>query len=176
MDAIRDYVVLIGGFLIFQALIEGLLPAHTSRKYIRLVLGVIFLLILIQPLQNLFHWEPSFDSLMAEEGQEGYESRIQQMTSAQYERFLEEKGLPERWREEWKIKRIKVTCPEGIPEQIEVQVNAGKGEEKIDPIQIRLGTIGQQERENEEEEQLLQDLAAYWGFDVSRLQVRIEGN
>ena len=179
MEAIRSYIVMIGGFLIFQALLEGLLPAHTSRKYIRLVMGAIFLLVLFQPLQRLLRWNIAELPEVTETGDNPYESRVQQMTAAQYESLIREKGLPPEDQERWTLTAVSVDCTaDGRPEMIRAELHKGKTTGSIEPIRIDLGSIGAGEDKEErarEEEQWRQKLAVYWGIEAERLQVRIEG-
>jgi stage III sporulation protein AF len=171
MEILQEYIRRIGGFLILQSLAEVLLPSHTSRKYIRMVLGAVFLLLLLQPVLTILRWTPTLSlSLRSDEEKLfRYTERIEAMSEAQYEAFLWDYGLPESWEGVWSLRSLEVECTEGVPTQIRVDLQASSEEEGTETIQIQLGSIGRS-RESEEHEIKLQDeLAAFWGVDPSQL-------
>lgn len=177
MDQLKHYVLMLGALLIFQSLIEGLLPSHVSRKYIRVVLSAIFLLVLLTPLRALLSGTPLDWDRDKETGTEAgvFESRVQQMTAEEYARILTETGLPEEWAAAWQLEKIEVDCTaEGLPEQIRVWVCSRETAAEKGKIRVRLGGIGAGQDEDETEQELSRALGEFWGADPSRIRVRAE--
>ena len=59
IKALQDWAVVLSGLAVFGALCEEILPEGSFQKYIRLGLGMLLVLVLLSPLQNLFRqdWE-----------------------------------------------------------------------------------------------------------------------
>ncbi len=174
MEHIQSYVLAVGGFLIFQGLLEGILPSHVSRKYIQLVMGAVFLLILVQPLLQIFGGD--MEQILWEEQvpHDDYADRVSVMTGEEYARVLKQEGLPEEWQGRWKLADLVVECTEnGVPERIRVKLQTEEVAESgtIEPIRIDLGGIGA--AESVQERELAEELAAHWGMAATALQVQI---
>ena len=170
MEKIQSYMLTLGGFLIFQGLFEGILPSHVSRKYIQLVTGAVFLLILVRPLLGVIEGETEIVWWQESAPTEEYKERVEAMTEKEYAQILKEKGGPGEWSGQWEIVHVTVECDEqGVPEKILVKLSGIEEESSFG--YINLGEIGA--GASSAEKKLEKELATYWGVTEKALQVRI---
>ncbi len=132
LSGIYQWVLNIAVCLIFMSLILKLLPEKTYAKYVRYFMGMVLLLVVLEPVGNLFH----LDEVM-EELEQGFES------SAREDRFREELALMGEEYEEEMIRQYEDELSRGAAEALSRQ---GFGEVAVS-VEIdgdpESGTFGQ---------------------------------
>ena len=62
LEMLKDWAMTIAGIVIFGSICEVILPGGTFQKYVRLAIGLMLILTLISPVQQLLHmeWSPDY--------------------------------------------------------------------------------------------------------------------
>ncbi len=110
LSGIYQWVLNIAVCLIFMSLILKLLPEKAYAKYVRYFMGMVLLLVVLEPVGNLFH----LDEVM-EELEQGFES------SAREDRFREELALMGEEYEEEMIRQYEDELSRGAAEALSRQ-------------------------------------------------------
>lgn len=63
MDFIKEYAVSIITVSVLSILLENILPDDSNKKYIRVMIGLLVMLVILNPLTKLPHYTDTFTSL-----------------------------------------------------------------------------------------------------------------
>lgn len=182
MNLVSQYVLRVGTYMIFVLLLEGIMPAGSSKKIVKLMVSLLFMYVLVEPVVSWIQNEIPLSALTLEETawpdteggwaetvdgkvSQSYESQALHMVGQGYEKALEEQGLPESLQEEYQIVQIQMGDT--------IQVTLARNQEVggLTNRQLHLGRIGSSSEE--EEETLTEALSSYWGIPKENLEMRL---
>ncbi len=174
MNLVSQYVLRVGAYMIFALLLEGIMPAGGSKKFIKLMISLTFMYVLIQPvvgwlqqeipLADLTTVDIGWNEAEAKDIGAGFEKQAQAMVGQRYESILEKQGLPRELRDQYTIVEIK------MDDSIEVELARSGGSGSLTDRSLDLGQIGSS---GEEEEKILKSLSAYWGIPQENLEMKL---
>lgn len=205
MDLLIDWVTQIVIFLIVAIMIDLIIPATTMKKYIKLVVGLILILIFLKPVFALFDMnidqalETSFTQLMDEETeQDTMENSIKmqknEIESSQRAYILEEMAVQlkdlakKRLKEEEQAEirhidfQFQSDAEPSYENLDEVIVYVGHMEEEegavdtVEDVEINTEEPVAEDDDNEQEVQQIKEvLHEVWDISVDKLTIEWEG-
>lgn len=166
---ISQYVLQVGSFSLLAVLLETVMPGGSAKKYVRLVLSLLFAYVLLSPIlrseNEAFSWLEGGGELTESAGEAAeYQEQADAMLQSAVEDALREQGLPPQWQDTYEL--VNVTAGETV----EVTLAQRSGSLQLEDYDLQLGGIGVQEKQ---EAQLSDTLSEYWGIDASRLELRL---
>ena len=185
MGAIRQWALSIVVFLIFQGMMEILIPKGSIKKFIQLILGIAFLMIAVGPVLQFFRQDlcktfllQDFPELTetAAVAQEEYGKTQQEILEKQYADILAKQCSDVLAQEGKVLDEIQVACTsQGEIQAIAVRIRSP--EEKQEGIQIDLGYIqvgDNSEPKPEWRQSFAKKLADCWGVEADTIEI-LEG-
>ncbi|MCI8633751.1 MAG: stage III sporulation protein AF [Lachnospiraceae bacterium] len=172
MNILSEYVLRVGTLLIFSVLLESMMPSGAVRKYVKLVLSLLFVFVLVQPVIEWTQDGVDLETLTLGEvqgeaaPQSRYEEQAEAMLQGAYEEALTRQGLPAELQEQYTLMQIQVK-DEG---SIKITLSREKEVGGLLDRSLDLGQIG---AADEEEEKIRQSLCQYWGIEEERLEMRL---
>lgn len=193
MAQVLDWVRQIAVFYILMTVVEHLLPAPKYRKYIRLYLGVVFILLVISPVFSVAGLSESLAEAMEEvqgriaredlkvEARTGNEARYQ-MILTEYKGVMQERITELAAQEGYFLKSLSVTFEEDIDSPdfgriLSLDILLA-GSDFSFP-EIRVGTESPEEETGEEHpvlKKIRADLAEEYGLSETVIQIRFQEN
>ena len=185
MGAIRQWALSIVVFLIFQGMMEILIPKGSVKKFIQLVLGIAFLMIAVGPVLQFFRQDLT-DTFLLQDfpeltettavAQEEYGKTQQEILEKQYGDVLAQQCSDVLAQEGQVLDEIRVACTsQGEIQSIAVKIRSP--EEKQEGIQIDLGYIQVGDNSKPEQEwsqAFVKKLADCWGVEADAIEI-LEG-
>ncbi len=174
MNLISQYVLRVGAYVIFSMLMEAVIPAGSSKKIVKLMIGLVFMYVLIQPIIGWLQQEIPLEQLTMtdlvwDEETNGnttadYEKQAMIMVEKGYESVLIEQGLPRELKDQYEIVEIEMGDP------IEVVLTRNNEIGGITDYTLDLGQIGSGDVE---EDSILKSLSSHWGVPQDNLEMRL---
>ena len=173
MNLVSQYVLRVGAYMIFSLLLEGITPSGGSKKIVKLMIGLIFMYVLIQPVFDWISLKMPLSQLTTVEiewdeteryKEVDYESQAWNMVGNGYEQVLREQGLPKELKEEYRLEEVKVE------DVVEITLSRGGQIGGFEDRSLHLGQIGNSWKE---EEQIINSLSDYWGIPAERLEMKL---
>ncbi len=98
LDFLREWVLSLSGVAVFGSVCDVILPDGSFQKYIRLSVGILLVLTLMTPMQQLFHIIPKEEEMVlrhsrAYEEREGMETQEKEAVLHIYQENLNQKFL-----------------------------------------------------------------------------------
>jgi stage III sporulation protein AF len=199
MQVIIEWVTNIIMFILFAIIIDLLLPSSSFRKYVKMVVALILLLIMLSPLLRIFSVD--VNRLLAAVREEGYvqqetmknevEKKKKEIQASQRAYILEQmavqmkKQVAEELMKQYglTVQHIAFQTKENeslqIPDDIqaiEVIVSKQRDQEAIQPVVIDASKPLSEAAEDEmRKKELASFFAAKWGVHEEKIVVQIEG-
>ena len=173
MNLVSQYVLRVGAYMIFSLLLEGILPNGNSKRIIKLMLGLVFMYVLIQPISAWIYQEIPLAQLttaeiawsqMEENQKVDYETQALDMVGNGYEQLLMTEGLPKDLEKTYAIEKIKVA------DRVEITLTRKDAIGSFSNRSLEFGTIG---ISKEEEESVIQSISQHWGVAENQLEMKI---
>ena len=183
MGAIKQWALSIVIFLLFQGMMEILIPKGSVKRFIQLVLGVAFLMVAVGPVLQLFRQDlaktfllqdyPDMTETAAAAREHEYGRTQRAILEKQYGTVLADQCSGVLDEEGRALEDIRVSCTEQ-GEIRSVAVIIRSPEEKQDGIRIDLGFIqagADSEPETEWKQAVADRLAACWGLKSDIIEI-----
>ena len=174
MNLISQYVLRVGAYMIFAMLLEGIIPAGSSKKIVKLMISLMFMYVLIQPVVSWLQQEIPLAQLTTKEfawdGAEAagigaeYEKQALAMVGKGYESVLQEQGLPKDLEDQYQILQVRVG------DTIELVLARNDEVGGLTDRSLKLGQIGSS---SEEEAEIRESLSDHWGIPQENLEMRL---
>ncbi len=174
MNLVSQYVLRVGAYMIFALLLEGIIPAGSSKKIVKLMISLVFMYVLIQPVVSWLQQEIPLAQLTTAEIDWGeaetmkmgadYEKQAMAMVGQGYENLLQKQGLPKELKDQYQIVEIE------MGDTIKVELIRSDDIGSLTDRSLNLGQIG---RNSKEEEMILKSLSEYWGIPQENMEMRL---
>lgn len=179
MNIVSAYVLRVGAFLIMAMVLENALPETSIRRYIKFVVSLLFVIVLIGPVVSWLRNDISLDDLTlgldekTEQVEENYEAQARQMVLAGYGDALITENLPPGLRSEYQLMEIDVREDSIRVTVARKETEGYSGQRVIGSWRAEDFDFGEIGFSKEEEDNLKEGLADYWGISEERLEIKL---
>ncbi|SHE45744.1 stage III sporulation protein AF [Seinonella peptonophila] len=201
MEWISDWLKQIILLVLIATFIDLLLPQQSLSRYVKLVLGLLIILAILQPILQLLTDQLSVDQLLKGDQNASKEAAIPSIATIQRQAEEIKSNQQHEWIKTWKSnfeQQLKKLLDQRYPQlvrQIEISVewkdqqphlnqilfilrNPNSTNQKVDPIQIdpfiQRDNVEQKRNQQHLKDLIQKDLQQFWGIDPKKVQMEFE--